>query len=244
MRIICLQIDLKRGTAHFLLVTMSFNVFRIVSAANYFKLLIITFVFSIIALLNLHQISIRCQRTIPSSVCDRDHTRYANEQFIDFAFLDAKHSRLNEHLNETGFILPIVPNIVHYVILDNFTLSFSLYVSIKSVIRNHAPDAIFIHCNSDDLQLNGPYWELLMTHYSHLIGVKFIAKATQIFGQELYSKFAIYHASDIARIQVMMQFGGIYLDQDVIVIKSLEKFRHFEMTIGYPKNLGIQFFFH
>ena len=31
-----------------------------------------------------------------------------------------------------------------------------------------------------------------------------------------------------------MEEGGIFLDNDVYVVRSLERFRHFEMTLGWP----------
>ena len=71
--------------------------------------------------------------------------------------------------------------------------------------------------------------------------VKFLEKPTEIFGVKLSS---VYHASDIARIQVLMKYGGIYLDTDQIVLKPLHKFLHFEMALGWPDDqyLGTQVF--
>ena len=39
-------------------------------------------------------------------------------------------------------------------------------------------------------------------------------------------------ASDILRIKVLLDFGGIYFDRDVYVIKSLNRFILYEMTAG------------
>ncbi|XP_064458554.1 alpha-1,4-N-acetylglucosaminyltransferase-like isoform X2 [Ornithodoros turicata] len=35
------------------------------------------------------------------------------------------------------------------------------------------------------------------------------------------------------RLPVLLKYGGIYLDNDCIVIRPLHQFRHFEMTIGW-----------
>ena len=32
---------------------------------------------------------------------------------------------------------------------------------------------------------------------------------------------------------MLMQYGGIYLDNDVYVVSSLDKYRRFEMTVGF-----------
>jgi mannosyltransferase OCH1-like enzyme len=34
----------------------------------------------------------------------------------------------------------------------------------------------------------------------------------------------------------MMKYGGIYLDNDVFVIRSLHKFRKYELALGWPQN--------
>lgn len=43
----------------------------------------------------------------------------------------------------------------------------------------------------------------------------------------------MWHASDVVRLEILMLFGGIYIDNDVLVLKSLDKYRDFEMCIGW-----------
>jgi len=40
----------------------------------------------------------------------------------------------------------------------------------------------------------------------------------------------------------MIKYGGIYLDNDVYVVRSLDKYRRFEIAMGWPEgeNLGSQ----
>ena len=42
--------------------------------------------------------------------------------------------------------------------------------------------------------------------------------------------------SDILRIQVVMHYGGIYMDTDVFVVNSLDKYRHYEMVVSWDKD--------
>jgi mannosyltransferase OCH1-like enzyme len=40
-----------------------------------------------------------------------------------------------------------------------------------------------------------------------------------------------------------MNYGGIYLDDDVFVVKSLDKYRKFEMTVSWDepdRGIGVQ----
>jgi len=42
----------------------------------------------------------------------------------------------------------------------------------------------------------------------------------------------IYHLSDVARLEILLQHGGIYLDYDVIVVNSLDPLRCYDATLG------------
>ena len=57
-----------------------------------------------------------------------------------------------------------------------------------------------------------------------------------IFGQEFLPIFKLHHGSDITRFRVLMKYGGIFLDKDVYVVNTLDKYRKFETTLGWPKN--------
>jgi hypothetical protein len=45
-----------------------------------------------------------------------------------------------------------------------------------------------------------------------------------------------WRESHITRIRVLLEFGGIYLDRDVYVVKSLNKFRKYKMTLNWDEN--------
>jgi mannosyltransferase OCH1-like enzyme len=39
----------------------------------------------------------------------------------------------------------------------------------------------------------------------------------------------------VLRIEVLINYGGIYLDNDVYVVQSLEKFLKFEMVVSWDE---------
>jgi len=43
----------------------------------------------------------------------------------------------------------------------------------------------------------------------------------------------VQHQSDVARMQILLEVGGIYLDTDSIVLKNLDQFRDFDITLGH-----------
>ncbi|XP_064454728.1 uncharacterized protein LOC135366004 [Ornithodoros turicata] len=129
--------------------------------------------------------------------------------------------------NYTGFSSYVVPNIVHYVRFGQPNVSFLEAVSMRSAYINHAPDQIVVHC--DVCQLGGPYSYMIRD----IPVIKFNKRLPPKFIFGLKVKW-IQHASDIARLQILLRHGGIYLDNDCIVIQPMHQYRHFEMSLGLP----------
>ena len=149
----------------------------------------------------------------------------------------------NRFDNITGYPSLIVPNIVHYILFDVKEIEFVLYVSILSVLKNQKPDIIYIHCDCD--QLYGQFYQKVIEKVKQtktVFKIRKIERPTEIFGIPLSKPWLNWHASDITRIRVLMEFGGIYLDRDMYVCKSLDVFRKFEMTLDwdYGQPLGTQ----
>ena len=49
----------------------------------------------------------------------------------------------------------------------------------------------------------------------------------------------MWHGSDVARLRVIMKYGGIYLDNDVYVINSLDKYRKFEAVVNWDEGVDV-----
>lgn len=151
--------------------------------------------------------------------------------------------------NETGWPMSIVPNIFHYILFQDHELRLVHFISILSVLRNHGPAQIFIHC--DCVTLHGPLWDILMGKDPRLTpwiwqlapedNIRIIPakRPEQIFGHKFNSKYINFHASDVKRLEVLMQWGGVYIDRDVYVVKSLRPFFHYEMVLTWdPNSMG------
>jgi hypothetical protein len=139
--------------------------------------------------------------------------------------------------NITGYPFLIVPNIVHYILFTIHKIEFGHFISILSVLRNQKPDKIMIHCDCD--VLSGDNWlrilEISQKTKTKII-VNKIEKPTQIYGKPLNKDWLDWHASDIARYNALKEFGGIYIDRDVYIVKSMDIFRKFEMTINWDED--------
>lgn len=144
--------------------------------------------------------------------------------------------------NETGTNRLIVPNVVRYIRFNRVNFSFVDYVCIKSAWRNQRPDAVYFHTNVAAFE--GVYWQRLLDEpdLGQRIHVEPIELPSEVFGQPLSTNWRVWHGSDVARIRMMMKYGGIYLDNDMYVVNSLDKYRHMEIAMGWDEGqfLGSQ----
>eukprot|EP00092_Neocalanus_flemingeri_P020917 GFUD01022661.1.p1 GENE.GFUD01022661.1~~GFUD01022661.1.p1 ORF type:complete len:668 (+),score=143.82 GFUD01022661.1:36-2039(+) len=138
--------------------------------------------------------------------------------------------------NETGVRNLIVPNLIHYVHFDKKSLNFVSLICMLSAHYNHKPSRTFIHTN---IQLEGHYFDIYKKVVGDKLKIHKVEKPTHVFGQKLSS---VQHSADVARIKLLMKYGGIFLDEDVFVVKNLNRFRHYECAIGWPvsQNIGTQ----
>ncbi|XP_015794383.1 uncharacterized protein LOC107370941 [Tetranychus urticae] len=156
-----------------------------------------------------------------------DHVYHFSDTSLDDIDFDS-YSRSHPFLNITGFNQLIVPNIVHLVQLDTPYISFITYLCIKAAIKNQKPDILIIHTNQNHLL--GKYWNYLK---NESIKVRKVDKPLTIFGKSVAH---VYHSSDILRLTILIEYGGIYIDNDLLILKNLDPFRRFECSIGWPVN--------
>ena len=137
----------------------------------------------------------------------------------------------------------IVPNIVHYVWLGKRKLKFFAYLSILSSLHVLKAEAVYVHGDEEPL---GELWQEVKLNPN----VKFILRKfpTSVFGQPIV-KFAS-HASDYLRGDLLLRYGGVYADWDVIFLKEMPSLmRRYNTTanVDWPKtgafpdvfNLGV-----
>ena len=140
-----------------------------------------------------------------------------------------------KHDNETGADHFIVPNIIHFVRFNLSEYSFIDYVVMQAAMKNHRPDSIYIH--TDNNKFSGKYWEQIQKdrELKRRIRILPLQLPTEVFGQKLSEDWQLYHGSDFERIRIMKKYGGIYLDNDVFVVKNLDKYRRYEMVMGWSE---------
>lgn len=129
--------------------------------------------------------------------------------------------------------LLIVPNFIHFLRYGDKLkeVNFMDAVNILSAFKNQKPDKIFFHTNLPEF--TGKYWNTLMKipGFKDVIEFRYIEPVDTIFNQKLHSWYKLWHSSDILRIGILQTYGGIFIDNDVYVVKNMDEFRRFEMTL-------------
>ena len=176
--------------------------------------------------------------SLPLETTRIQHKYYENiTQFSQSVFETQKGLPVNEE----GLPFDIIPNIVHYILFTICEIQFAHFVSILSIFKNQRPELIYIHSDCD--QLSGQYWRRVLrvsNKTNTKIIVRYIERPTEIWGQKLSEQYLNWHSSDITRLSVLSQFGGIYLDTDVYVVQSLKRFFKYEMTLDWDRDKTLE----
>src|SRR6476620_6963252 len=120
-----------------------------------------------------------------------------------------------------------VPKIVHYTFglaADFGGKPWSLvhYVCVKSAIERLRPDDVFFYYAFEP---TGPWWELTR----RLVNPVIVEELHEIFGRPLVH---VAHRSDVVRLQKLIEYGGIYLDADVLVKRDFDNLLEHSAVLG------------
>ncbi|CAN8030713.1 unnamed protein product [Ixodes persulcatus] len=122
----------------------------------------------------------------------------------------------------------IVPNIVHFIRLGNASLQFVEVVCLRAAWLQQRPDHLIIHCDECNATVNSPLWYLIRDIPDLVLEPA--KRPTEIFDVKFSS---LQHASDVVRAQVLMKYGGIYLDSDAYLVRNLNHYRRYELSMGW-----------
>ncbi|XP_076448647.1 uncharacterized protein LOC143285275 [Babylonia areolata] len=119
----------------------------------------------------------------------------------------------------------LIPNLSHHVIFGGHEISNYTFLAILSSVRFLQPCMVMIHA---DVLPVGSFWDTLVRLIPHLIHVQRSAPSV-IFGHPVK---VIQHSSDIARIEAVKKFGGVYQDTDYILLNPVEDLRNYSVVMG------------
>lgn len=135
-----------------------------------------------------------------------------------------------------------IPNIVHYVWLiegrDEFAVDFKTFISVYSASLYFQPDVIYIHTDATPEQFErarvlgdeSTRWTLAVPKVvHHQVTVPQHTTSCRKILQ-------IQHKSDFVRTQQLYDYGGIYLDTDVIALRDVKVLRE----SGFANIMGLE----
>jgi hypothetical protein len=122
----------------------------------------------------------------------------------------------------------MIPNIFHFIYFfpesekSNYEFPLAQYLCVKSAYEVNKPEKIFFYLNYEP---NGFWWEKL----KQIIIIKKIKPPLEIFGNKLFHPA---HQSDVLRIELLKEYGGIYLDLDTICKKPFKSLLKYNFVMG------------
>ena len=124
----------------------------------------------------------------------------------------------------------VVPNVAHVNWFTDKPKTFLFHnlLSLLSIHRMMKPEKIYFRHNCKP---TGKYWLEALRKVPNLI-LKRVDPPKKLFGVKLKRPAYETSNSDADRIKVMLESGGVFLDLDVLILKSLEPLRKYPTTIG------------
>ena len=131
-----------------------------------------------------------------------------------------------------------IPNVIHYMTLDNKEMTFLEWLAIRSAIHYLQPDKVYLHGEAEPV---GEWYRKLREHHSTVVRFHLIPVPKQtIFGMPLER---MAHRSDFLRLAILYCYGGVYMDTDILVLRSFDDLRKSGFDAVYaaghlPKTVG------
>lgn len=126
----------------------------------------------------------------------------------------------------------MIPNIIHFMYFigpNSREFGFINYLAVRTAFEIQKPDTIYFYYNLEPV--NNKNWNR-MKKYVTMVKID---PPTNFMGTEI--KYPQYQA-DIVRLQKLKEFGGIYLDTDILMIKPLTEFMNEECVLGGEGYIG------
>lgn len=120
----------------------------------------------------------------------------------------------------------MIPNIIHFIYFsgpNSRDFCYVNYLAVRSAYEIQKPDKIFIYCNAEPK--DNPNWE----------AVKKYATIERYYPPQNYLGVDLVYPqyqADVARLLILQERGGIYLDTDSLLIRSLDSFRNDSCVMG------------
>ena len=107
-------------------------------------------------------------------------------------------------------------------------LRFHEALALIAVQRYARPRKILLWYDSESTPPSGRWWHFARQSVAHLLPVPY-QRPTSVFNRTLSVP---EHQSDVARLAIIEEHGGLYIDLDVIVVRPLNALLQFNVVLG------------
>lgn len=119
---------------------------------------------------------------------------------------------------------PETPNIVHFIYTGGRSYGYVNYLAVRAAHEKLHPDAIYMHCTEEPV--GNPHWEAIRPY----VTIRKLDDITEFGGHEVTWP---HYKSDIARLQILIREGGVYLDNDEIVLRDFSHLRSGQVIMSH-----------
>lgn len=130
----------------------------------------------------------------------------------------------------------MIPKIVHLVYglkkdFGNIPFSLMHYLCVKSIVDVHKPDIINYYYRYEP---TGKWWDLAKPY----LNLEQIEPPKEIFGNKIYH---VAHQTDVIRLQLILEYGGIVMDMDTISVKPFDDLLNNKFVMGVEGDANNEF---
>ena len=143
---------------------------------------------------------------------------------IDTNMDKSSHQFNSEHKAESKPVVPSLVNVIWFY-PPNTTFRFHQLLSLLSVHKHIAPSIVMFWYNNMPC---GAWWRFARETLPNLY-LMYREPPQDVFHHDVK---VVEHQSDVARLDILLKHGGIYIDLDVIIVKSLSSLLHYPVTMG------------
>ena len=134
-----------------------------------------------------------------------------------------------------------IPNIVHYTQLkrnshSSLEFNFESFLSLYSAVLLFSPTAVYIHTDHNvstvaKARISGSKWtQKVLNSFPEIVKVDEVCPPDVLNGVEIH----VEAKSDFVRWEVLYQYGGIYMNWDVLPLRDIAQLRksNFSSVVG------------
>ncbi|KAJ3326524.1 hypothetical protein HDU76_012856 [Blyttiomyces sp. JEL0837] len=132
-----------------------------------------------------------------------------------------------------------IPKIVHFIFglkpdFGGHTFLFAHFMAIKMARDVIKPEVMYVHYYYEP---KGYWWDRVKKGLGKVVVMRKIPRIPdEIFGNKV-EDYA--HRADVLRLQLLLTYGGIYLDSDVFIYRSLDPLLHHDFVMAKEDSHGM-----